>query len=418
MSLLRTLCARRGDPGGIEGRGGALTGWHDVCAAAEGRAEALAGLAGRSVWVHGEDAAALVAALAALDGMGAAAVLARPGGRAGPAPDGHVVLDADLMRLDGAAVAEPGPAHSVGVHSSGTTGRPRLVRWPWDALAAGAQGAATRGGRWISHYPADTFAGLQALLFGLVAADRLALAGPHVRFADAAGWGGGEAGTVRVAMATPTFWRRELLQAPAPDAAVQTLSMGGEPATQSLLDGLRERFPAARLVHVYASSELGSLFGVSDGRAGFPAAWLDRPRRGGAVLSLLDGQLHVAPAQGEPAVPTGDAMRVEGDRVVFAGRVGGAINVGGRKVDGLRVAEVLRGAPGVSDARVYAIGSAITGQLVAADLVLAGGGALDRARDAIMAHCRSRLEVHEQPRRLRAVREVAVTAAGKEAPGG
>ena len=72
---------------------------------------------------------------------------------------------------------------------------------------------------------------------------------------------------------TPTFWRQLLLFAPDDELSacrLEQITMGGEAVTQGLLDQLSGLFPQTRLVHIYASTELGRLFSVTDKRAGFP----------------------------------------------------------------------------------------------------------------------------------------------------
>ena len=56
--------------------------------------------------------------------------------------------------------------------------------------------------------------------------------------------------------------------------SLEQITLGGEIADQAILSTLRREFPAARIVHIYASTEAGVGFSVTDGRAGFPAAWL------------------------------------------------------------------------------------------------------------------------------------------------
>jgi hypothetical protein len=52
--------------------------------------------------------------------------------------------------------------------------------------------------------------------------------------------------------------------------------LSGEIADHALLDGLRELYPSARIVHAYASTEAGVGFEVDDGREGFPSSLVGR----------------------------------------------------------------------------------------------------------------------------------------------
>ena len=54
------------------------------------------------------------------------------------------------------------------------------------------------------------------------------------------------------------------------------------------LDAARRALPEARIIHIYASTELGASITVRDGREGFPAELLD-----GEWLKLEGGELWV-----------------------------------------------------------------------------------------------------------------------------
>jgi acyl-coenzyme A synthetase/AMP-(fatty) acid ligase len=116
-------------------------------------------------------------------------------------------------------------------------------------------------------------------------------------------------------------------------------------------------------------------------------------------------------------VATGDLIEKRGNRYEFTGRRGDVIVVGGAKVYPKRVEELLRTVPGVADARVYGLPSAITGELVAAEIVMAEPlpepSTPDQVRAAALAVCRERLEPHSVPRVLDFVKKLTVTPAGK-----
>jgi acyl-CoA synthetase (AMP-forming)/AMP-acid ligase II len=91
--------------------------------------------------------------------------------------------------------------------------------------------------------------------------------------------------------------------------------------------------------------------------------------------------------------------------------------VGGAKVLPRRVEELLRAVPGIADARIYGMPSAITGELVAAEVVLAeplpAGTTPESIRAEALAACRSGLEPHGVPRILDIVKKIATNPAGK-----
>jgi acyl-CoA synthetase (AMP-forming)/AMP-acid ligase II len=177
-------------------------------------------------------------------------------------------------------------------------------------------------------------------------------------------------------------------------------------------------FPQAKITQVYATTELGEVFRVPDGRPGFPAAWLGKSLPGGVRLSTRrDGELLVQLSRDTAEVGTGDLVERRGDRFEFTGRRSDVIVVGGAKVFPKRVEEILRRVPGIAEARVYGMPSAITGELVAAEIVLADplpdSSTADNVRTAALAMCRESLEAHSVPRVLDIVKQIATTAAGK-----
>jgi acyl-coenzyme A synthetase/AMP-(fatty) acid ligase len=289
------------------------------------------------------------------------------------------------------------------LESSGSTGTPKRIAKPLSQLLAGIGKAGERGGgRWLLTYDACGFAGLQVLLTVLTGGGTL-VAAPGADLPTLARLAMREG--VTHLSATPSLWRGLLLSGQRPPLAAITL--GGEAADQPLLDALAAQFPKARIRHIYASTEQGRLFSVADGKAGFPARWLEQPPVGCPPLSIRGETLHVGDAD------TGDRVAVSGDRVQFQGRADLTINVGGTKVDPLLAESRLLSVAGVCDAVVYAIPSPITGQLLAADLLPSpemAAGDWRRAVNAALAD----LPPPARPRRLRLVDHIALLPSGKK----
>ncbi|SNS78401.1 MULTISPECIES: AMP-binding protein [unclassified Azospirillum] len=289
------------------------------------------------------------------------------------------------------------------LESSGTTGTPKRLAKPLSAVLAGIGKAGDGGGgRWLLTYDAGGFAGLQVLLTVLIGGGTL-LAATGADLPTLARLAVREG--VTHLSSTPSFWRGLLLSGQRPPLAAITL--GGEAADQPLLDALANQFPQARIRHIYASTEQGRLFSVADGKAGFPARWLEQPPAGCPPLTIRGGTLHVGDAD------TGDRVGLAGDRVLFQGRADLTINVGGTKVDPLLAEGCLLALPGMRDAVVYGIPSPITGQLLAADLLLSPEFAAGDWRAAV-AGALTDLPPPARPRRLRLVDQIALLPSGKK----
>lgn len=317
------------------------------------------------------------------------------------------------------AAAAPAAPGRITVLSSGTTGRPRLVKHTLASLAT-VRAADAPPRRWLCPYSPGTYAWFQCAVLGLTVPGQdvvpVAPDEPDAWVQTALRF------EVTAISATPTFWRRSLLAVPGARLRalpLAQLSLGGEPVDQALLDRLRDLYPAARLTHIYASSEAGACIAVSDGRAGFPHAWLATPRPSGVELRVEGDRLfvrspHASTSHAGGWIDTGDRVRVADGRVEVVGRVEErVINVGGVKVSAEQVAGTLAAHPAVAWSRVRPKRAPIVGELPVAEVALAAGA--EASEDALIAWCRERLPEVAVPRLVRFRDDVPTTAALKAA---
>ena len=334
-----------------------------------------------------------------------------------------------LARGGGAAAKQAG---GVTILTSGTTGQPKAVRHNWQSLFRPAR--RRRGGDvpiWMTPYQPFLYAGLQVLTQSAVEGGGIMMV--QSSESPEAIVGAMQLHRVRFATGTPSFWRRLLLFAPHDllrEIDLQLISLGGENADQHVLDALRRHFPNARIIHIFATTELGRCFSVTDGHAGFPARFLKHPSPDGVELKIENGELIVRSAnrmigydarvsagrhglRSDGWIATGDLVKVTGDRVHFIGRSTEMINVGGTKVSPLEVENFLLRVDGVASARVYPKKSTIAGQLVACEIVLESGFEAEDVRRAIQRQCMEGLQNHQRPRFIDFVDELLVSDAGK-----
>jgi acyl-coenzyme A synthetase/AMP-(fatty) acid ligase len=313
---------------------------------------------------------------------------------------------------------EPEPGR-ITVLSSGTTGRPRLVPHTLDTLATMRALGAQPPRRWLCPYAPGTYAWYQCALLGLTVPGQDVV---PVEPADATGWLPAAARFgVDAISATPTFWRRAFLQAPPEELRsleLSQVSLGGEPVDQPILDRLHDLYPRARLTHIYASSEAGAAIAVSDGRAGFPAAWVGSTRPNGVQIDVRDERLFVLSpfanvGDADAWIDTGDRVRTVDDRVEVTGRAAGeVINVGGAKVVADDVADVMRSHPDVAWCRVRPRRAPVVGELVLAEVALVAGATAGESE--LIGWCAARLPEVAVPRIVRLLEQVPATAALKE----
>jgi len=330
----------------------------------------------------------------------------------------------DSLALPAASSSLPRPdvdsvPPPVIVATSGTSGPPKLVDHAWDSVLAAARlSEQWQGLGWLLVYDPVRWAGIQVWVQAMLSGGWLVV--PESREPDTVARAL-VAESVAVLPATPTLMRRLLEEA---DRAVlvrgqvDRITLGGEPADARLLAAVRGFYPQAKITQVYATTELGEVFRVGDGRPGFPAAWLGKALPGGVRLSTRrDGELVVQLSRDTAEVLTGDLVERRGDRCEFTGRRSDVIVVSGQKILPQRIEELLRAVPGVTQARVWGLPSAATGELVAAEIVISdplpAGSTPESVRAAALAACRQGLDAAAVPRVLDIVRRIAATTAGK-----
>ncbi len=301
------------------------------------------------------------------------------------------------------------------LYTSGTTGDPQPVDHDLTSLSRTVRTAPDRQRRWGLLYPATRMAGIQVVLQSIAAGSTLidvtALPGTAARIPMLAEH------RVDSLSATPSVWR-QILQSPAASALeLRQITLGGEIADQFVLDALRAAFPSARITHVFASTETGAAFSVSDGREGFPVSHLHAGRNG-IELDVRDDILFVrspgTSASGQDGfVGTGDVVEIIGDRVLFRGRNSGVVNVGGEKVWPERVERTLRAHPDVIETLVEPRSNPLSGWMLTAAVVAAPDADRRSLPSRLRAYCAEHLSSAHVPATVRVVPSLTVADSGK-----
>ncbi len=313
--------------------------------------------------------------------------------------------------------------------TSGTTGKPKVARHDPARILGRIRRPNSTSAKpvWLLAFHPASFAGLQVTLSALVGGGRLVTCSSPTVSALAA-----EAARQQVShvSATPTFWRAFIMALGEPTSRLplKQATLGGETVDQAILDRMMAAFPAVDITHIYASTEAGAVFGVKDARAGFPAQWLNETIEG-VSLRIHQGVLQVmsprsmdeylpgtgdSPLTAEGWLDTRDRVVQRGDRVYFVGRLDTIINVGGANVSPEEVEAALMRTPGLADLRISGIRNAVSGQVIAAELVLEPGHDRDVTRRAMLALARQVLEPYQVPRIVRVVDAIEYSESGKK----
>lgn len=401
------------------------------------RAGILRGIDGQSVTLRCRDIATYVEALTALDGWASRILLLDDGF----APDLIGKFEESLAigfrittgrkGLDIEPLEHHNPTVAAGtewvIPTSGTTGEPKLIAHSFPSLTRTVKspnGASSKL-RWGLLYNPTRFAGLQVILqaigggSGLVVPDHPADLENSVPLLRENG--------CNALSATPSLWRKLAFSGLLEILDLKVVTLGGEAADQKILDTLRRHYPDATIRHIYASTEAGVGFSVSDGKVGFPADYLQNPPPGVELKLGGDGILMLRTAQrdqrmlsnesplmdDEGWVSSGDLVEIREDRCHFLGRMNGAINVGGQKVHPSEVENVLMEIPGVRAARVFGKPNPVLGALVAAEIVAEPGTDQAALRARIMERCQLHLQRYKTPALISFKEDFELTSAGK-----
>ncbi len=412
----------------------------------------LAELAGRSVIIATSAQLTAALALIELDGVARRLTILPPDAAADHLAPLIARAEADAVVIDDGtpsyeafelpvrvtctpSIKAAEPAHLPRVETewllltSGTSGVPKLVAHTPATLTAPVRAGKPPDGVvvWGTFYDIRRYGGLQIFLRAVLGGTSLILSSAGEPIGDHLARLG-EHGITHLS-GTPSHWRRALMSPNIGRIAPRYVRLSGEIADQAILDHLQAAFPKASTGHAYASTEAGVAFEVTDGFAGFPAAFLGR-NANGVEMKVVDGSLRIRsprtasryvgaqqPELLDPQgfVDTGDMVELHGDRYAFAGRKGGIINIGGLKVHPEEVEAVINRHPQVRMSLVRPKRSPVTGAIVIADVVLRSepGHADPELKENILALCRAALPRHKVPATVNFVPSLDVAATGK-----
>jgi acyl-CoA synthetase (AMP-forming)/AMP-acid ligase II len=216
---------------------------------------------------------------------------------------------------------------------------------------------------------------------------------------------------VSILPTSPTFLNL-LLIAEAPRrfdlSSLKIITYGTEPMPESLLRKLRETFPKVKFLQTFGTSETGisrtdsksstSLYMTLDDpdiehKVVDGELWL---RSKTQILGYLNHSMESFTEDGW--FRTGDKVEMdEGGYLRVVGRSKEMINVGGEKVVPSEVESVIMEVNGVKDCTVFGQSSPVTGQIVAAKVLLDEGLDQAVAKSEIRKHCSAKLARYKVP---------------------
>lgn len=406
-------------------------------------------LAGRVVALATTDQLATAIALVELDGVARRVVICPPtlpardlsfvaavaGVEAVVSDDASLLLSSGVRLVRGGAALTPivqTPVPHIETEwvllTSGTTGTPKLLVHTLARLTASIGDGPAGDVLWSTFYDIRRYGGLQILLRAALGKRSCVLSSPDENIDDFLVRLGQH--NVTHISGTPSHWRTVLMSPAARAIAPRYIRLSGEIADQPILKALSAFYTRSAVSHVFASTEVGVVFEVTDGFAGFPANLVGV--RGGVEMKVRGGSLRIRSDGTALRYLGDDAVRLEdGDRFIdtqdmverrehryyFLGRRTGVINIGGLKVYPEEVEGVINRHPAVQVSRVRPKSSPITGSLVAAEVVLkhelATTKCLADCKGEILRLCHANLAAYKVPATIRIVPALDVAASGK-----
>lgn len=311
--------------------------------------------------------------------------------------------------------------------SSGTTGNPKAMLHDLDRLIGGYIGRRSRPLSILLFLLFDHIGGINTLLNVLSIGGTATLVAEKTPERVAALI---ERYGVTVLPTSPTFLNLMLMGDTVSKYTLSSLRMityGTEPMPESLLRRLRESLPRVKLLQTFGTSETGIVSTTSMSSDSVYMKFNDPS----IEHKIVDGELWLRSARqilgylNHPSdsftedgwFKTGDVVEEGPDGFLrVRGRRKEVINVGGEKVFPAEVESVLMRHPGVRDCKAYGEANSLTGQFVAADVVLdlaAGVEATAVLRD-IRAFARRSMDGYKVPVRLTPVEAIGYSSRFKK----
>jgi acyl-CoA synthetase (AMP-forming)/AMP-acid ligase II len=325
----------------------------------------------------------------------------------------HLTFSPLHQRIESRIKPQPEVSSNLVIYSSGTSGPPKPISHKLNALISQYtyQKDSTSNLTWGLTFQPQRMSGIQVLLNAYSREENVVCtlndANLETRVAEFHTHG------VTAISATPSYIQLLSATRDFKNLKLQQITLGGEIVNQKLLDKLHNTFPAARITHIYASSEIGFGFSVSDLKSGFPEEFLEKDF-GRFRLRSIQGELAIEFADKENPTNqeiffTGDLVAINNQRVQFSGRRTSIVNVGGHKVSPEEVEQVILSLEGIQKVLVFGVKSSQLGEILIAKAVTDG----KLSGQEIRIELKNLLPSYKIPASVEVVTEIKLNSTGK-----
>jgi acyl-CoA synthetase (AMP-forming)/AMP-acid ligase II len=198
--------------------------------------------------------------------------------------------------------------------------------------------------------------------------------------------------------ATPTFYRllgNNIFQ------NVTQVTIGGEPVDSNLIKHIKKIFPNAKITNIYALTEFGTLFTSNKD-------YFELSEKISTFIKIDNNQIHVK--ENNVWVNTEDVVEwIDNNKFKIIGREVNMINVGGVKVNPIKIESVINNLEYVSNSVVYGKENSVMGTVVFADIILKSEVDKIQIRNDLMKN----LNQYETPLKINLVNSIEINSTGK-----
>ena len=310
------------------------------------------------------------------------------------------------------------------ISTSGTTGKSKLVTHNLESLTRSTK-INRKNDTWGLIYNLEKFAGIQVYLQALLSESTLVIPNNNKNLNDISILF--SQNKVNCLSATPSLWKKLLMVKNLKIESLKNITLGGETSKNNILKALSKKFPNAKIRHIYASTEAGTGFVVSDGLEGFPLNFLDNNNSQVKIKISKEGTLMIKSnscaknyigkdklLKYNGYIDTGDIIKIENSRCFFVGRKNSVINIGGIKVYPERIEDMLEKMPGIVFAKVNAKKSSILGNLLEATIIVKNYKEdITKFKAKVKNYCNKHLEREMTPSFINIEKDIKLSNSGK-----
>jgi acyl-CoA synthetase (AMP-forming)/AMP-acid ligase II len=198
--------------------------------------------------------------------------------------------------------------------------------------------------------------------------------------------------------ATPTFYR---ILGDVVFENVKQVTLGGEVVTSNVISHIKKVFPNAKITNIYALTEFGTLFTSNKD-------YFEFSEKISIFVKIKNNTIFIK--QNNEWIDTGDMVEwVDETKFKIIGRETNMINVGGVKVNPIKVEEVINDLEYVSNSIVYGKENSVMGMIVVADVVLNSNIGVKQIKTDLI----KKLNQYEIPLKINIVDSIEINSNGK-----